>query len=158
MAVTYDYIVLIADDDEDDCLLVKSAFEENDLTNELRFVSDGVELLEYLRREGEYTDSSLAPPPDLILLDLNMPRKDGRDALREIKADKSLCGIPVIVFTTSLEEEDVRLSYEIGASAFIPKPTSFEGLTQVIETLGLFWFDIVQLPHKRKAWQTISGQ
>ena len=136
-------VILMADDDEDDRLLTRDALEESRLKNELRFVEDGVELLRYLRREGEYAD---APRPGVILLDLNMPRKDGREALQEIKADPELRRIPVVVMTTSKAEEDILRSYDLGASSYIAKPVTFEGLVDVMRMLGRYWIDIVELP------------
>lgn len=141
-------VVLIADDDEDDRLLAKDALEESRLKNDLRFVEDGVELLEYLRREGPYADPSKAPRPGVILLDLNMPRKDGREALREIKAEPGLRRIPVVVMTTSEEDEDILNSYDLGAAGFITKPITFEGLVGVMKALGQYWIEIVELPHE----------
>lgn len=141
--------ILMADDDEDDRLLAKDAFQESQVANDMYFVEDGVELLEYLRREGKYVDSALAPKPDLILLDLNMPRKDGREALQEIKADRLLRHIPIVILTTSQAEEDILASYDFGASSFISKPVTFEGLVAVIKKLGEYWVQIVKLPQKK---------
>lgn len=139
-------ILLIADDDADDCLLTQDALIECRIRNELHFVSDGEQLVEYLVQRGPYAQPGEAPRPDLILLDLNMPRKDGREALREIKADPGLRTIPVVVFTTSKAEEDILRTYDLGASAFITKPVTFEGLLEVMRTLGRYWFEIVELP------------
>jgi CheY-like chemotaxis protein len=138
--------ILLADDDQDDCLLTREALEESRLANELRVVSDGEELLNYLRREGQFADPASSPTAGLILLDLNMPRKDGREALSEIKADPALRAIPVVVLTTSRAEEEIYRSYELGASSFISKPVSFEGLVEVMKGLGRYWFEIVDLP------------
>ena len=131
--------VLMADDDADDCLLVKDAFKESRLPSDLRCVEDGEALLEYLYRRGKYSDSSLAPHPALILLDLNMPRKDGREALREIKSDPELRDIPVVVLTTSMNKADMDFSYGLGASSFITKPDTFEGLVNAISSLSRYW-------------------
>jgi len=139
-------VILLADDDEDDCLLARDALAESRLANELRTVGDGVELLEYLRREGPYADAAASPRPGVILLDLNMPRMDGREALEAIKADPDLRRIPVVVMTTSQAEEDVVRSYDLGASSFITKPITFEGLVDVMRGLGTYWIEIVQLP------------
>jgi CheY-like chemotaxis protein len=139
-------VILMAEDDADDRLLVRDAFEESRLLNELRFVEDGEELLDYLRGEGRYTDRANAPRPGLILLDLNMPRKDGREALREIKADADLRRIPVVVMTTSKAEEDIFRSYDLGASSYISKPVTFERLVDLIKTLGQYWIEFVELP------------
>ena len=138
--------ILMADDDQDDCLLVSKAFEASRLCNDLRFVKDGEELMDYLHQRGNYTDPALAPRPGLILLDLNMPRKDGREALREIKSDPDLRAIPIVVLTTSKEEEDVLRSYDLGANSYITKPVTFQGLVDVIKSLGSYWFEIVELP------------
>lgn len=139
-------VILLADDDEDDRLLARDALAESRLANELRLVGDGVELLEYLRREGAYADAEASPRPGVILLDLNMPRMDGREALEAIKADPDLRRIPVVVMTTSQAEEDVVRSYELGASSFITKPITFDGLVAVMRGLGTYWIEIVQLP------------
>jgi len=140
--------ILMADDDEDDRLMTKEAFEEARLANELRFVEDGEELMDYLYRRGAYTDTAASPRPGLILLDLNMPRKDGREALREIKADPDLKQIPIVVLTTSKAEEDIYRSYDLGVNSFITKPVSFEGMVYVITALAQYWFQIVRLPEK----------
>jgi CheY-like chemotaxis protein len=139
-------VILMADDDADDRRLTREALEESRLANELYFVQDGVELLEYLHQRGAYSLPGSAPRPGVILLDLNMPRKDGREALREIKADPGLRNIPVVVLTTSKAEEDIAKSYDLGANSFISKPVTFEGLVEVVRSLGKYWFDIVQLP------------
>ena len=138
--------ILMADDDEDDRLLTREAMEEARLINDLRFVEDGVELLQYLRREGLFAKPGAAPRPGLILLDLNMPRKDGRTALREIKADPALRQIPVVVLTTSRAEEDVLRSYDLGAASFISKPAGFHSLMEMVTVLGQYWSGIVSLP------------
>lgn len=137
--------ILMADDDADDRMLAADAMKESRLGNSLRFVEDGEELMEYLTRTGRYVERE-APRPGLILLDLNMPRKDGRQALREIKAHPELRRIPVVVLTTSKAEEDVLRSYDLGASSFISKPVTFEGLVEIVRTLGRYWFRIVELP------------
>jgi CheY-like chemotaxis protein len=139
-------IILMADDDEDDRLLTKQAFDECRLINDLRFVLDGEELTDYLGRRGQYADPASSPRPQLILLDLNMPRKDGREALREIKADPALRRIPVVVLTTSKQEEDVIRSYDLGVNSFITKPVTFDGLVEVTRALDRYWFELVELP------------
>src|SRR5512135_1663948 len=131
--------ILMADDDQDDCLLVSKAFKASRLCNDLRFVKDGEELMDYLYQRGNYADAALAPRPGLILLDLNMPRKDGREALKEIKSDPDLRAIPIVVLTTSKEEEDVLRSYNLGANSYITKPVTFQGLVDVIKSLGNYW-------------------
>lgn len=139
-------MILLADDDPDDRMFARRALAESRLANELRCVEDGEELLAYLRREGEYADPEASPRPHVILLDLNMPRLSGREALEQIKADAALRTIPVVVLTTSAEEEDVLRSYDLGASSFITKPVTFEGLVEVMRGLGNYWFEIVRLP------------
>lgn len=139
-------MILMADDDPDDRLLTQDAFEECHLTNELRFVEDGEELMDYLHRKGNYVDPNDSPRPGLILLDLNMPRKDGREALGEIKSDPELRSIPVVVLTTSNAETDILRSYDLGVNSFIVKPVTFEELVEVVKTLGKYWFQIVELP------------
>jgi CheY-like chemotaxis protein len=138
--------ILMADDDEDDRLMTKEALEEARLANEVRFVVDGEELMDYLCRRGKFTDPASSPRPGLILLDLNMPKKDGREALKEIKADPDLKQIPIVVLTTSQAEEDIYRSYDLGVNSFITKPVSFDGLVFVMTTLAHYWFQIVQLP------------
>ncbi len=137
--------ILVADDDPDDRLLILDAMRESHPQNEVVFVEDGEELLEYLRQESRYVGG--APRPKLILLDLNMPRKDGREVLREIKADPNLRRIPVLVFTTSSSEKDVHSSYDLGANSFITKPVSFDGLLSVLRSLEHYWFQTVNLPN-----------
>ncbi|MCC5810611.1 MAG: response regulator [Ectothiorhodospiraceae bacterium] len=138
--------ILMAEDDPDDRLLTQEAFDESRLANDLRFVEDGQELIEYLRGHGRYGNPADAPRPGLILLDLNMPRKDGREVLAELKSDPDLRTIPVVVLTTSKAEEDIVRSYELGVNSFITKPVRFEGLLEVIKGLGYYWLEIVDLP------------
>src|SRR3954454_2933574 len=138
--------ILMADDDADERQMTKEAFEESHLNNDLRFVEDGVELLDYLKRRGKYINPFSAPRPGLILLDLNMTKKDGREALREIKADPRLKSIRVVVLTTSKAEEDILRSYDLSASSYITKPVTFESLLDVVKTLGKYWLEIVELP------------
>ena len=140
--------ILMADDDRADRMMAEEAMEEAKLINDLRFVVDGQELMDYLRREGKYDDPSTSPRPGLILLDLNMPKKDGRKALEEIKADEDLKRIPVVVLTTSKAEEDVLRSYDMGSNSFITKPVTFEGLVEVMRSLSNYWFEIVKLPDR----------
>jgi two-component system response regulator len=140
-------LILMAEDDADDRLLVKEALEESRVLNELRFVEDGEELLDYLRRQGRYAADGASPRPGLVLLDLNMPRKDGREALREIKADPDLRRIPIVVMTTSKAEEDIFRSYDSGASSYITKPVTFERLVELMKTLGQYWIEFVELPN-----------
>ena len=138
----------MADDDPDDRLLIREAFQESLISNSIYFVEDGVELMDYLRNQAGYSDPAEAPTPDLILLDLNMPRKDGREALAEIKSDPLLRYIPVVVLTTSKAEEDIMRSYDIGAASYITKPVTFDGLVEAIRGLGQYWVQIVRLPEK----------
>ncbi len=135
--------LLMADDDHEDRLLAREAFQEARLANDLDFVKDGEELMDYLRHRGRYADTVT---PDVVLLDLNMPRKDGREALAEIKADPALRRLPVIIMTTSAAEEDVVRSYDLGVNSYIRKPVTFDRLVDVIRTLGRYWFEIVELP------------
>ena len=139
-------IILYADDDPEDRMLVKDALDESRLANELHFVEDGEELMDYLHRQGKYSELKNTLYPGLILLDLNMPKKDGREALEEIKKDPILRRIPVVVLTTSKAEEDIYRSYDLGVSGFIVKPVTFENLTETIRILGKYWFEIVELP------------
>ncbi len=135
--------ILVADDDEDDRDLVKDAFTDAGLSGQIRFVLDGQELLDYLRLHAAARD---AERPTIVLLDLNMPRKDGREALAEIKSDEALCAIPVVVLTTSKDDEDIRRSYRLGANSFIAKPTTHTALVGVMRDLANYWFDLVELP------------
>ena len=139
--------ILMADDDEDDRLLTQEALEESRLVNEIHFVEDGEQLMDYLYRRGAYTYLANEPLPGLILLDLNMPRKDGREALQEIKADPQLRPIPVVILTTSKGEEDIYRSYDLGASSYIAKPVTFAALVEVIQAIGRYWFELVELPN-----------
>ena len=145
-ALTHPILVLVADDDPEDRMLIEDAFEESRLPNVLEFVEDGEELLDYLYRRNGYSDPSASPRPGLILLDLNMPRKDGREALKEIKSDPDLRQIPIVVMTTSRAEEDILRTYDLGVNSFITKPVTFEGLVEVVKMLGRYWFQIVELP------------
>ena len=141
-AWTHSILVLIADDDPEDQMLIEDAFEESRLPNALGFVEDGEELMDYLFRRNNYSDPSSSPRPGLILLDLNMPRKDGREALKEIKADPDLRKIPVVVMTTSSDEQDIACTYDLGANAFVTKPVTFEGLVEVVKELGRYWLQL----------------
>ncbi|MBA3531450.1 MAG: response regulator [Ardenticatenales bacterium] len=141
--------ILLADDDPEDRMLAKDAFEEGRLVNDLRFVTDGEELMDYLHQRGNFADPKNSPVPGLILLDLNMPRKDGREALQEIKSDPNLRRIPVVVLTTSKAEEDIFRTYDLGVSSFITKPVTFESLVDILKTLVKYWFEIVELPSER---------
>jgi two-component system, chemotaxis family, response regulator Rcp1 len=137
------FIVLVAEDDPDDCLLVREAWQENHLPSEIRFVSDGEEAIAFLRRQGKHAK---APRPDLILLDLNLPKKDGREVLAEIKADEDLKRIPVVILTTSKEEEDIIKTYNLHANCYISKPIDLSQFMKVVRSIEDFWLTIVKLP------------
>ena len=139
-------VILMADDDPDDRLLAKQALEESRPIGELRFVEDGEELIDYLYRRGKYSRPGTAPRPGLVLLDLNMPRKDGREALREIKSDPALRDIPVVILTTSKADEDIACTYRLGVNSYITKPDKFSALVSVMKTLGDYWLQVVELP------------
>ena len=141
--------ILMADDDADDRLMTREAFEASHLKNELRFVENGVELLDYLYRRGPYADPASSPRPSINLLDLNMPKKDGREVLEEIKNDPDLRNIRIIVLTTSKAEEDIYRTYNLGAASYITKPVTFESLVEVVKTLGKYWLEIVELDEGR---------
>ena len=138
--------ILLADDDPDDRMLTRDAFDESRLRNNLDMVEDGEELMDYLRHQGKYSGEQSRPRPGLILLDLNMPRKDGREALKEIKSCPDLRRIPIVVLTTSKAEEDILRTYDLGVNSFVIKPVTFEALVDVLKTVGKYWFEIVQLP------------
>jgi CheY-like chemotaxis protein len=138
--------ILLADDDEEDRELARDALQDSRLANEMKFVVDGQDLLDYLRHEGRWTEES-SPRPGIILLDLNMPKMDGREALVEIKADEDLKRIPIVVLTTSKDEADVLSTYDLGVSSFITKPVTFGGLVDVMRTWTQYWFEIVELPN-----------
>ena len=138
--------ILLADDDPDDRQLTQDAFAENRLANLLHCVEDGEELLDYLNRRGKYENMRGEPLPGLILLDLNMPRKDGREALKEIKADPELRRIPIVVLTTSKAEEDIVRTYDLGVNSYVTKPVTFKSLVELIKILGRYWFEVVELP------------
>jgi two-component system response regulator len=138
--------ILYADDDPDDRMLTADAMRHSRLAHRLEAVEDGSQLLAYLRRQGQWADPDRSPRPGLILLDLNMPGIDGRQALTAIKADPQLAAIPVVVLTTSQAASDIAACYEVGASSYIAKPVTFSGLVQVMADLGHYWFEVVLLP------------
>jgi CheY-like chemotaxis protein len=138
--------ILLADDDEDDCMLAQEALTESSLSARLHVVNDGEELMDYLHHRGKYNNDIISPCPKIILLDLNMPKKDGREALKEIKSDSKLRQIPVIVLTTSKAQEDIHHMYSLGANSFIIKPTDFPELVDVMKSIGKYWLEIVELP------------
>ena len=142
--------ILICDDDEDDRMLTQQALENAHISNNLRFVEDGEQLLDYLYQRGEYSgETGKAPRPGLILLDLNMPKMDGREALKVIKGDETLHDIPVVVLSTSRFEQDIIRSYQLGVNSFITKPVTFSGLVEAMNVLGRYWLEIVELPPTR---------
>lgn len=138
--------ILLADDDEEDLQMTLEALRENRLGNDMRITRDGEELMDYLLQRGDYSNPTDAPQPGLILLDLNMPKKDGREALAEIKSDARLRQIPVIVLTTSQAEEDIVRTYDLGVNSFITKPVTFAGLVDAMKVMAQYWFEIVELP------------
>lgn len=138
--------ILMADDDDDDRMMTQDALVESRVINNFHVVCDGVELMEYLRREGKYEDKSLSPRPGIILLDLNMPRMDGREALMQIKNDPDLRSIPVVILTTSKQEEDKIKGYNLGAASYITKPVTFDGLVELMRAMGKYWVEFVELP------------
>jgi CheY-like chemotaxis protein len=147
MSITHPALtILLADDDEEDRTMTIEALRERRVANEIRCVSDGQELVDYLFRRGAYADAKDAPLPGLILLDLNMPRKDGREALGEMKTDPVIRSIPVVVLTTSRAEEDIVRTYDLGVNSFISKPVTFTGLVQAMDVFSRYWLEIVELP------------
>jgi CheY-like chemotaxis protein len=138
--------ILIADDDADDRLLLERVLKQSRLYNDVRFVEDGEALLDYLYQRGPYGAPGAAPRPGLILLDLNMPKKSGREALREIKADPNLRAIPIVMLTTSKTEEEIYRSYDLGANSFITKPVTFAAMVEIMNVVTSYWFSIVELP------------
>ena len=149
MSTAPQQLILMADDDADDRLLVQDALLECHLADYVRFVSDGEELMDYLLRQGKFSDPASAPVPGLILLDLNMPRKDGREALLEIRSHAELRRIPVVVFTTSRADMDIGKIYDLGANSFVSKPVAFDALVKIMNALAHYWFGIVELPQPR---------
>ncbi len=139
-------VILVADDDPDDRLLMEDALDETHLADAVYFVEDGEELMDYLLHQNQYSEPANSPRPGLILLDLNMPKKDGREALKEIKSHPDFRQIPVVVFTTSKAEEDIYRTYELGVNSFISKPVSYDDLVDLMEKVGAYWFQTVTLP------------
>ena len=139
-------IILMADDDPDDRMLTQKALKQSRVANNFYTVEDGEELMDYLYRRGKFSDGKSAPRPGVILLDLNMPKKSGREALEEIKAHPDLRCIPVVILTTSRTEEDIFRSYDLGANSYISKPVTFEGLVEAMKNISQYWFEIVELP------------
>jgi CheY-like chemotaxis protein len=152
---TRPFTILLADDDEEDRELARDALQDSRLANEMKFVIDGQDLLDYLRHEGRWTVED-SPRPGIILLDLNMPKMDGREALAEIKADDALRRIPIVVLTTSKDEADVLSTYDLGVSSFITKPVTFGGLVDVMKTWTQYWFEIVELPNGEVSGHSVT--
>ena len=144
-------VILMAEDDSDDRLLVKDALAESGFNIDLHFVENGVELLDYLHHRNRFAKPAVAPRPGLIILDLNMPKKDGREVLQEIKADPEFKRIPVAILTTSTADLDIARAYELGANSFISKPAAFDSLVGIMKIIGAYWFQIVMLPVKARA-------
>jgi CheY-like chemotaxis protein len=142
------HVILVVEDDSDDRLLAREALAESAMPAELQFVDNGADLMDYLHQRNRFSAPGSAPRPSLVLLDLNMPRKDGREALKEIRADPGLRNIPVIVLTTSTADADISRIYALGANSFISKPTAFEALVRVMKGIGQYWFEVVVLPSK----------
>ncbi len=134
--------VLIADDDTDDCLIAMEAWEENGLGNNLRFVQDGMELMDYLYHRNRFADATTAPQPGLILLDLSMPKKNGLEALAEIKSDHTLNGIPILILSTSNTPKEASEAYSLGACGFITKPSTFHGYLNMMRDVREAWLDM----------------
>lgn len=139
-------LILVAEDDPDDRMLIQKAFTKVCEGGELIYVENGEELIKYLRREAPYSDEDKFPRPQLVLLDLNMPKKDGREALKEIKGDKTLCKIPVIILTTSKHPDDIDYMYRLGSNSYITKPSSFDGLLDLAREFRKYWLNTVELP------------
>jgi CheY-like chemotaxis protein len=135
--------ILLVEDDQDDVFLTKKAFDQQKVTNNLHIVRDGIDAMEFLRREGEYTD---APRPDIVLLDLNLQKMDGDEVLQKMQADDDLKTIPVVVLTSSEAEEDIVRSYELNANAYLTKPVDFDGFLDVVDSIEHFWVSFVKLP------------
>jgi CheY-like chemotaxis protein len=139
-------VILMADDDPEDREFARDALSAARVANDFREVHDGEELIDYLKRRGDYADPVSSPRPGLILLDLKMPRRNGFEALEEIRADPELRGIPVVILTTSGADEDVVRGYRLGVNSYIRKPVTFDGLVEAMSGLGRYWFEIVELP------------
>jgi CheY-like chemotaxis protein len=138
-----EYCILIADDDNDDQYMIKQAFETIELNEHVRTVNDGVELLDYLHKRGKYKGTEVLSPK-VILLDLNMPKKDGRECLREIKSHPKLKKIPIVVYSTSGNPDDIEFAYELGASSYITKPYSYQELVKIMDVFKQYWFTIAK--------------
>lgn len=141
-------VILLAEDDADDIYLITEAIDECGMEARIFMVENGEELLDFLNHRNQYAEPTESPRPDLILLDLNMPLKDGREALAEIKADPDLHNIPVIILTTSRAQEDIDITYSLGASSFVSKPNSFKNLRELVCKIGNYWLETVKLPEQ----------
>lgn len=146
MQDAHSLVILMAEDDPDDCEIARTALRASRLANDLRFVENGEQLMDYLLSRGAFAEPGTSPRPGVILLGLNMVRKDGWQALAEIRANPDLRRIPVVILTTSKTEGDVARAYDLGANSFIVKPVTFMGLVDVMKSLGHYWFEIVRLP------------
>jgi two-component system, response regulator len=142
--------ILMADDDGEDCILVGDALRETGRSYNLHFVHNGEELFDYLRHQGEYEEGRNAPLPDLILLDLKMPRKDGRETLRELKSDSHWRQIPVVVLTTSTAGDGIKFCYDMGVNSYVTKPATYRELVEIFKTLTKYWFEVAELPPKAR--------
>jgi CheY-like chemotaxis protein len=141
--------LIMVDDDEDDCIMVEAALYEALLKCDFHCVQDGIVMMDYLNRSGRYQDPGAAPRPDIILLDLNLPKMNGREVLRRLKSDPNFRSIPVIVLTTSNEEEDIAFCYDVGANTYIIKKPSFDGLVSAIRVIKEYWLETATLPTNR---------
>jgi CheY-like chemotaxis protein len=140
------HTILMVDDDAEDCLLVRDALQEVGLPHDLRFVRDGEEMFDYLYRREEFVDQQQAPPPDLILLDLKMPRMNGHEVLRALKTHGLFRRIPVVALTTSTAEDDVDAAYDLGVNSYITKPVTFHAWVDIMRLLIRYWFEVAVLP------------
>jgi len=140
------FTIVMADDDPDDCQLLADVMSESGMSHNLRFLPDGEELTDYLWMRGRYTDEKLAPRPDLVLLDLNMPKLDGREVLRQLKDDGFELRVPIVVLTTSSSKDDISFCYDMGVSAFITKPVTFRAWAELVKVLNEYWFKLIKLP------------
>ena len=140
------YLILMVDDDPEDSLLVREALGETGYRHQLRFLYNGEELLDYLHRRGKYVDQQSSPRPDLILLDLKMPKMEGKEVIRQLKSDPLLKRIPIVVLTTSTAQDDICSAYQTGVNSYVTKPVTFRELVDIMKGLGKYWFEVVKLP------------
>ncbi len=139
-------IILCAEDDPDDQMLTRDALAEGGIVADLRFVCDGEQLLDYIHHRGVHSDPRLSPRPGIILMDLNMPRVDGREALQVIRSDPALRRLPIVVFTTSSAQADIEQVYDLGANSYVVKPASYAGMVRVLDEVRRYWSETVELP------------